>query len=329
MKCSRILIGLFLLQVLLISCTTNLSTPTIKDYAWVPYTSDLDGYVTCTYFINDKVGFSAGSTSIYKTVDGGIHWKVVNTNERTINSIYFVNENLGFAVGGGGTEFKNAGSLIYKTIDAGATWVKIPLVITKGSDLQTVFFSNENIGFAVGLGLYIKTIDGGKTWTNLEFESNFQGILRKISFKDLQTGFAGGTDGSIYKTTDQGVKWTKVQNGTGGQIYDFCFVNSTGYAARMGKIIKSTDNGDTWSELSDSPENVTAIYFKDEKIGVAIGNGHFVVNRWTKALFYTKDGGATWKMDDTFDFSTIFHFPTSTLGFSIGTKSTVKIQLAK
>jgi len=327
MKCSRLIIGLFLLQVLLISCTTNLTTPTITDYTWVSYTSDLDGYVTCTYFINEKTGYVAGSASIYKTVDGGIHWKVINTNELSINSIYFVNDNLGYAVGGGGTVNNNAGSIIYKTTDAGVTWVKIPLAITKGSDLQSVFFINENIGFAVGLGLYIKTTDGGQTWTNFEFEPNFQGIMRKISFVDAQTGFAAGTDGSIYKTSDQGKKWTKVQNGTGGQVYDFCFVNSTGYAARMGKIIKSIDNGDTWSELSASPTVVAAIHFMDENIGIAIGNGHNTTYGWTKALFYTKDGGVTWKMDDTFDFSSIVNFPASTIGFSIGTKSTVKIQL--
>ncbi len=71
-------------------------------------------------FINPVLGFAAGGKGIIlKTADGGISWKeqvLVDTSE--FYDIFFLNENTGWAVGQ-----IYPGGLLYKTTNAGESWV--------------------------------------------------------------------------------------------------------------------------------------------------------------------------------------------------------------
>ena len=60
---------------------------------------------------------------------------------------------------------------ILKTIDGGTTWTTLSSGTT--NDLNSVYFTDANTGYAVGdTGTILKTIDGGTTWTAIIERNN-------------------------------------------------------------------------------------------------------------------------------------------------------------
>ena len=69
----------------------------------------------------------------------------------------FPSSDIGYAVGWS----KN----IFKTSDAGNTWIKQNYSLINGKRLYSVYFINDNIGYAVGeKGVILKTTNGGSTF---------------------------------------------------------------------------------------------------------------------------------------------------------------------
>ena len=297
------------------------------------FPSNLTEPVTSVYFIDDKNGFATTyNGNILKTIDGGIIWKTYSITDLPLNSISFIDDKIGFAVGGkascGGTGCIVPGSIVFKTEDFGENWTKLNIPY-KWSELNSVSFINENIGFAIGLGLHVKTIDGGKTWEQFEFE--YIGLMKKISFITSQTGICAGLFGNIFKTSNQGKNWIKSVNESNCHIYDFHFVTEdVGYAAGQREIVKTIDGGETWRILTNSPSEIYFIHFSDLKNGFAIGKGHYTggcFGTWTNAIYWTDDGGLTWKIKDNIEFNSMSSFFDKNVGYSIVYNKTFKITI--
>lgn len=332
MKTVKLLIGLVVIALTILSCEKeNQVVPSIKkSFIYQEFPSNLNILAKCVYFIDDKIGFAGGNGIICKTIDGGLTWETDSVSNLTFYSIFFVNKNIGFAVGGqssiGGTGGKIPGSIVFKTINAGMTWQKLNIPNTS-YELHSVFFINENIGFAIGLGLPIKTTDGGETWEQFEFE--YKGMMKKITFIDSQTGFAAGLFGNIFRTSNQGASWTLTDNASDGHIYDSYFVGDTiGYACGGKEMIKTTDGGKSWNILKNSPDGVYFLHFADENNGIAIGYGHYTggcYGTMTSAIYRTENGGETWDIEDNIEFGYIASFYSKTDGFSVTPYKTFKI----
>ncbi|MFZ1288901.1 MAG: YCF48-related protein, partial [Melioribacteraceae bacterium] len=78
--------------------------------------SELNHQFTSIFFSNDKIGYAIES-SLYKTVDGGNTWNLINDNVRNISSwtskLHFYNDSIGWL---------QSGDLIYFSSDGGETW---------------------------------------------------------------------------------------------------------------------------------------------------------------------------------------------------------------
>lgn len=300
-------------------------------YHYEKFTSDLNESISRIQFIDTNTAFGISySGKVFKTLDKGLTWQSSALTDVPLKSIFFADKDFGFVVGGasgcGGTGCIPKGSIIFKTVNGGISWVQ-QSVPYQWSELNSVVFIDKNIGFAVGKALQLKTTDGGVTWNKFELNSE----INKLLFINSHTGIASGLLGNIFKTVDQGNSWFKVNNISDGHIYDFCFPDEEiGYAAGQREIVKTVDGGNNWNILTNSPTEVYFIHFADIENGIAIGKGHYTGGdwgTWTSAIYSTSDGGNTWKMEDNVNFGSIACFPYSKIGYALGTKSIYKITI--
>lgn len=159
---------------------------------WVYKTCDSAAALTSVHFANASVGYIAGNDRVFKTVDGGDTWTNILGSGGSFGAIYFTNANVGYVSCGisngnntilkttnGGTSwidlhlnaqygigtfsFVNAntgyaGSVgkIYKTENAGASWVSQGVSMMR---VATIHFPTPKVGYAVGYaaGIMAKT----------------------------------------------------------------------------------------------------------------------------------------------------------------------------
>jgi photosystem II stability/assembly factor-like uncharacterized protein len=111
------------------------------------------------FFLNKNTGWIGAVVYIYKTTNGGNSWFLYNNGIEVgsrFNSIYFTDENTGWGVGD--RYFGNRVGSVIKTTNGGQNWIDQPTNVE--GELNSVFFTSANVGYAAGIGgTIIKTHD--------------------------------------------------------------------------------------------------------------------------------------------------------------------------
>ena len=233
--------------------------------------------------------FGSTGGGIWKTTNGGRQWEnisdgffggsigAITVSKSDQNVIY---------VGGGEKTVRgnvSSGYGIWKSEDAGKTWKSSGLKNSRHVPRIAVHPTNHNIVYAGVLGnIYkptqergvYKSIDGGKTWKKTLFSNEHAGVV------DLTMDPTNPR--VLYAST-----WR---------------VNRTPYSLNSGgegsALWKSTDSGETWTELSTKkgfPEGTLGI------IGVTVSPQNsqriwaIIENKDKGGLYRSEDGGETWK----------------------------------
>ena len=116
--------------------------------------------------------------------------------------------------------------------------------------LSSVFFSDENTGYAVGdSGTILKTINSGGKWQILE--SEIQHNIKGIAFLNSNLGFVVGDENVIYRTEDGGGIWTEIPTQVYSHYTAIQFVNDStgfiiGHSTEGGVFLITHDMGLTW-----------------------------------------------------------------------------------
>lgn len=259
---------------------------------------------------------------ILRSTDGGQTWERKTYNKLSwSSSITFVNDSIGWITGDKGT--------LLKTMDRGNTWHKIALDISlANATLGRIQFIDKNVGWIGGI---LKTIDGGGSWKAQTIPLSF---LNSFYFINADVGWAVGTyDGekNIVKTTDGGSSWTPCGTTSPGYNFSIHFVNETKgwisgyeYLTQKSIIINTTDGGNSWNDQKSPAANLISIYFINENIGWAVGDGILktttggVVSVEQKEEFGNKipqQMKLFQNYPNPFNSSTIFHYRLSKSGF--------------
>jgi hypothetical protein len=239
---------------------------------------------------------------------------------RTINGISAVDSTTAWALARDGisTWWEVPCQDFTRTTDGGQTWIAgtIPehedltiLTIEGLSDLKAyaVMFRTSP---GVPQGIFV-TIDGGNTWEHQETAlfNNPASWPGMVHFFNLNDGWcvgdpltAGGSF-EMYTTQDGGANWVQVPDGnipgsipTEMGMQGLAAINDTvWFGTTMGRVLKSTDKGNTWTATSiDGMQGkyITPV-FRNGFHGLVFNTGEN-----EKKLFETFDGGASWQQVD-------------------------------
>jgi len=233
---------------------------------------------------NDPNIYYAGACAggVWKSTDGGFAWEPIfdDQTSQSIGSLAIAPTDSNQVWVGTGEAFIRSNVLvgdgIYKSMDAGLTWMKMGLeksgrlgrIVVHPRDPDIVFAAA--VGHAYGpqkeRGLY-RTKDGGKTWEQVLFVDENTGCSAvAIDPNNPRVMFAGMWS-IVIKT------WGKFSGGPGGGVF------------------VSRDGGDTWTRLRGRglPD------FEVGKVDVAVAPSN---SKRVYALIETADKGSLWRSDD-------------------------------
>lgn len=218
------------------------------------------------------------------------------------------------------------GDGVYKSEDAGKTWKNMGLKNSEHISEIIVHPTNPDIIYVGAYGpvwseggdrgVY-KSTDGGTTWTNVKSVSAYTGCNDLVMdprnpdvlyaafhqrMRKVYTYIGGGPESALYKSTDGGITWKKLEGGLpGGDIGRIGLAISPVNPDVLysvveapddkGGIYRSLDQGASWEkrnpfftsgnyyqEITCDPTNVDRIYITDTYYKVSSDGGKTVSN---------------------------------------------------
>ena len=224
--------------------------------SWAQVYSDPSAYTAKFTFFDDQHGIAGCiswdyRTKILTTSDGGTTWTgdwPPDFPWWSTNAVYATDENTAFSVGALGR--------IFKTQDKGNTWEAMS---SKGfGDIYDAQFLNQDKGYTLSSGygggisfsVIKKTVDGGTSWQQVG-SGGFERAA--LHFLDSDAGFVvywfWGLN--LMKTLNGGNSWTETNTNFDfdPDVIRFSDI-SHGLISGGGQVIRTTDSGLTWTEVS-------------------------------------------------------------------------------
>jgi photosystem II stability/assembly factor-like uncharacterized protein len=233
--------------------------------------------------------FGATGGGVWKTVDSGAHWQPLTDGQIHSGSVGSIdvsesNPNILY-VGMGEPDIRgnaSPGDGLYKSTDAGKTWKHVGLEDTQQIGAVRIHPKDPNLVFVAALGHQFgpndqrgifRTTDGGKSWKQVFTRGSKAGAVDLV--------FEPGNPDVLYATFWEVLRtpWSFDSGGPGSAI------------------VKSTDGGDTWTDLSHNeglPKGPLG------RIGVTVSPVNpervwAIVEAEEGGVFRSENGGKTWQ----------------------------------
>jgi photosystem II stability/assembly factor-like uncharacterized protein len=295
--------------------------------------------VSASGVVGDPLSYYMGTTGggLWKTQDAGQHWKNISDGYFKTGSVgaVAVSESHPYIVFCGMGEHAPRGVMtsygdgVYKSTDAGKSWVHMGLEATQHIARIVIHPTNPDIVFVAAQGaLYgpnkergiYKSTDGGKTWTNVLFVTDLTGcseLSMDMNFPDILYAtmwehqrlpwkiVSGGSGSGVYKSTDGGQTWKKSEEGLpeekGKMAISVCRANSdvvyclveSDSEKDKGGLFASSNGGKKWSRVSDDNRLTQRAWYYTEVF--ADPQDENTVYVLSAPALRSVDGGKSWQ----------------------------------
>ena len=246
---------------------------------------------------NNRLVFYMGATGggVWKTIDGGISWTPVSDGTFKTGSVGAIAVSMSDSniiyVGMGEACLRaniSHGDGVYKSTDGGKTWNNVGLRDSSQIGKLRIDPRNPDIAYVAAVGHpygpneergVFRTRDGGKSWQKVLYVNDKTGAvdiamdprnpltLYATTWQVLRTPWditSIGPGGGIYKTTDGGDTWTQLKNGL-----------PKGDKGKIGITVSPVNSNRVWATVEAEPDG---------------------------GIYRSDDAGATWTLlNDSFD----------------------------
>ena len=295
--------------------------------------------VTATGVVQNQLTYYMGTAGggVWKTEDAGQSWNNISDGffkTGSVGAVAVAESDQNVVYVGMGEHaprgvMSSYGDGVYKSTDAGKTWKHLGLELTRqiswiridptNADVVYVAAQGATHGPSADRGVY-KSIDGGVHWTKVLFVDNNTGCADlAIDMNNPRILYAamweyqrlpweiksGGPGSGLYKSTDAGITWNKIENGLpavlGKMSVSVSRANSEKVYAlvesdtekELGGLFVSNDAGKNWNRISkDHRLTQRAWYYIEVFADPSNENVVYVLN--SPGLRST-DGGKTWE----------------------------------
>jgi photosystem II stability/assembly factor-like uncharacterized protein len=183
------------------------------------------------------------------------------------------------------------------------TWHVLPSLPEATFRYEDLWFINENTGWVIEAGAdkIYKTTNGGATFVE-QFQADSGGYLRSVAFNNENLGWVGSLSGRLYRTTNSGTNWTRVDTEITPPPVGVCDISVIGDLIMYGSgkysgptnIIKTTNGGLTYENIDMGAYSnyQVGVWFLDANTGFAGSRSNIVTEG--SVMLRTTDGGDSW-----------------------------------
>lgn len=295
--------------------------------------------VTASGVVGDPLTYYMGTTGggLWKTDDAGAHWENISDGFFKTGSVGAVavsesNPNIVYcgmgehAIRGVMTSY---GDGVYKSTDAGKTWKKVGLDKTQQISRIEIHPTNPNIVFVAAQGAahgattdrgIYKSTDGGQTWRKVLYVNDWTGCVElsmDMNYPEVMYAamwhhqrkpwkvISGGEGSGLYKSTDGGETWAKIEEGLPDELGKMAIVVSRANSDKvyaliesdsekdLGGLFVSNNAGASWKRVSDDNRLTQRAWYYTEVF--ADPNDEHTVYVLSAPALRSIDGGKTWE----------------------------------
>ena len=276
----------------------TVSSTAFSQSGWIQVTDSIPNLeIMSMQFTSENTGYAVGSYNgrypggFLRTTNAGVSWQFSHFPNYSADDVCFLNDNTGYI--SSWSLYTNY-SYVLKTTNGGINW------FCTDSILYASFFKMKFYDINTGIvaskyNTVHKTTDGGYNW----FAQT--GVLwlepSCIWCFDADNWLVASNQDRLNKTTNGGVNWFILDfSSIGFYCRSLYFINATtGFSSTWyGKIFKTTNKGENWTQISSINYNATGnIFFVNENTGYVCGAGFY------GNIYKTTNGRYNWAPQTT------------------------------
>lgn len=254
--------------------------------------------------------YSGTPRGVFKSTDGGTTWTGVSTGlvTRTVNTLAF--EPLT-----GSPVYAGTTAGLFQSTDAGRFWTNIEINLGP-RDIRAILFDSvtgTNLFVGTSTGVYARTNETNWAARNKSLSTSVRALV-----DDPSSILYAGTDGGVFKSTNAGVNWTKMNKGLKTTKVRALVIDpanaSTLYAGTTKGIYKTMDAGTNWTGVTNGIGLPTI-----NSLLIDPASSLIVYAGTTNGLFRSADAGASWSLSQ----SNLTARDVTALAFAIGNSATI------